>query len=165
MTDLFELMKIIGSVSGICSAIFLVADRYFKHYPTAIMVAGPLIEGSSNITHFLWLKNYSERPIIVSWQHESNHLHLAKDDSARSIMHSVLPGESAVSLGPNAETQLRVIKPSNHDSIDPDNSLELRLRWRFAQPIIWKADRTIRIWMRKRDFDDMTENYVKAQAV
>ncbi|WP_461193611.1 hypothetical protein [Bradyrhizobium sp. UFLA06-06] len=103
-------------------------DRYTKHYPAAIMVARPLIEGSVNITHFLLLKNYSERPIIISWQHEANHLRLAKDDSTLSIARSVLPGETVISLGPNAETYLRVIKPNGHDNIAPENSLEMQLR-------------------------------------
>ncbi|MGM4870656.1 hypothetical protein AB7645_05445 [Bradyrhizobium sp. 956_D2_N1_5] len=162
MIDVEEWVKIIGSLAGICSAIFLIRDRFTKHYPVAIMFARPIMENSRNIVHFLSVKNYSARPVIVTWEFENhNHLGLAKDSSVHGIVDSVFPGEKEICLGPDAEVHLQVIKPSNFRQIDPENSVQVRLRWRYAQPMLWKADRTIRVWMRKRDFDSIVENYVK----
>lgn len=160
MPDWGEIVKSLGAVAGLWSAIILVRDRIYKQYPVAIFEARPLLKHSQNIAHFLWIKNYSDRPIIISWPHVSDQLGLAKDDSFESIMHSVKPGETTITLGRNEATYLRVIKLNDFDDIAPENSLELRLKWRFAQPIRWTGDRLLRVWIRKRDFDAMVENYV-----
>ena len=85
--NIFEAIKTIGGISGIFTAIFLVYDRFTKHYPEAFIEARPLIEGGANIASFLYLKNVSERPILVSWDNgQSDRLIIARDQSAEGIM-------------------------------------------------------------------------------
>ena len=65
-----EILKTIGSISGIFAAAFLIWDRYTKHFPLAIIVAQPLMPGSQNIVLFLGVANFSDRPILVSWKNK-----------------------------------------------------------------------------------------------
>ena len=69
-------------------------------------------------------------------------------------------GPTVIALGPEQEVFLPLLSINNYGDIDPDNILTTALRWRFAQPIIWNADRTLRVTIRKRDYDDMIDNYV-----
>jgi hypothetical protein len=161
MSDsVFEAIKTIGGISGICTAIFLVADRFTKHYPVAIIVARPLTEGSATIVPSLLLKNLSERPILLSWA-DGNYtqLRIAKGQSVRAIMMSLFDGQTTIALSPKAEATLPLFKPSNYDDIDPENMLNLAIRWQFAQPIIWREPRTLWVRIRKRDLDALVEGY------
>jgi hypothetical protein len=89
MIDLVEILKIVGSLSGLFATAFLLWDRYSKHFPVAIIVAQPIIPGSVNIAHRLYLKNVSDRPILISWEHGGmNQLRVAKDHSAHGILRS-----------------------------------------------------------------------------
>jgi hypothetical protein len=156
MTDfLFDLAKTVGSISGVFAAAFLIWDRYVKHVPVAIIVARPLIDGSQQIVPFLFLKNASDRPILVSWDNDRTKLRVGKDQSSHAILRSL-----AVSLGPEAETFLPVFKPNTYDAIDLANVMQLQLRWRFAQPRIWVAERRLRIAVRKRDFEEMIDGFI-----
>jgi hypothetical protein len=161
--DLLEILKTVGSLSGISAAAFLVWDRYTKHFPVAIIVPRPLIPGSQQIVHRLYIKNVSDRPILVNWEHgDANQLRIAKDESLDGIFNSQLRGQTVISLDAGAEALLPILKPGNYDQIDPDNSLQVDLRWRFAQPLIWKPDRRASVWIKKRDFDSMVDGYLAA---
>lgn len=162
MTDfIIDLAKTVGSVSGIFAAVFLVWDRYIKHVPIAIIVARPLIVGSQQVAPFLLIKNASDRPVLFYWDNgDRTKLRVAKDQTVRGIVESLVDGQSVVSRGPSAEAYLPVLKPSTYDDIDPDNVMELQLRWRFAQPRIWVADRKLIISVRKRDFEEMIEGFI-----
>jgi hypothetical protein len=125
MTDvLFEVAKTIGSASGIFAAAFLVWDRYVKHFPTAIIVARPLVEGSQHISQFLLVKNISDRPILISWNDgETRSLRLARDQSSRGIIQSLVGDTTIISLGSGVEVCLPLFRPRDYEAIDPDNSL------------------------------------------
>jgi hypothetical protein len=99
--------------------------------------------------------------MLISWkQDDSTRLRLAKDDSLQSVVKSAIGGEVVIAIGSQDEVFLPVIKSGGYDQIDPDNSLLISLRWRFAQPRMWNADRNIRVWVRKRDLDYMIDNYM-----
>jgi hypothetical protein len=156
----FEAIKTIGGISGICTAIFLVIDRFTEHYPVAIIVARPLMEGSANIVPSLLLKNLSDRPILLSWADgNSTQLRIAKSQSVRAIMMSLVEGETTIALSPKAEATLPLFRPSGYDCIDPENMLELAIRWQFAQPIIWREPRRLWVRIRKRDLDALVDGY------
>jgi len=91
-------------------------------------------------------------------------LRVAKDDSIHGVVRSQVRGETVVALDAGDEVFLPILKPSNYDEIDADNVLQIALRWRFAQPRVWKPDRTIPISIRKRDFDAMVDAYLSASA-
>lgn len=162
MFDILEALKIGGSISGILAGSFLIWDRYIKHYPLATIVARPLIPHCRNIEHFLRLKNFGDRPILVSWENRSepNRLRIGKDQSSSGILEAMFEDKTVVALGPDAEVFLPLITPVNYADIDPDHTLEIDLCWRFAQPRIWTAGRKIRVWIRKRDLDYMVDHYM-----
>jgi hypothetical protein len=161
MTEfLVDLVRTVGSLSGVFAAAFLIWDRYVKHVPVAIIVARPLVDGSQQIVPFLFLKNASDRPILVSWDNDRSKLRVAKSQSSRAILRSLGDNQTVISLGPEAETYLPVFTPNTYDEIDPDNVMELQLRWRFAQPRIWVAERQLRISVRKRDLEEMIDGYM-----
>jgi hypothetical protein len=160
MTDfLFDLVKTVGSISGVFAATFLIWDRYVKHVPMAIIVARPLMDGSQQIVPFLLLRNASDRPILVSWDNDRTKLLIAKDQTPEGIF-SYLSDRTVISLGAGAEVFLPVLRPGTYSEIDADNRMELELRWRFAQPRIWVADRRIRISVLKRDLEHMINGYM-----
>jgi hypothetical protein len=159
--DLIEILKTFGSLSGIFAAGFLVWDRYVKHFPLAIIVPRPIVPYSQNIEPFLFLKNLSDRPILISWANsDPARLRIAKDHSVRGIVKSIVGDETVIALGAGTEVLLPVMRPRSYAEIDADNMLEMNLRWRFAQPMVWKVDRNLPISIRKRDFDSMVENYM-----
>jgi len=89
---------------------------------------------------FLFLKNASDRPILVSWDNDRTKLLVAKDQTLQGIF-SYLSGQTVISLGAEAEVFLPVLKPITYNDIDSDNRMELELRWRFAQPRFgWLTD-------------------------
>jgi hypothetical protein len=163
--SVFEVIKTVGGISGICTAIFLIYDRFTKHYPVAVIEARPLIEGGANIGHFLFLKNVSDRPILLSWTDgQTDRLKIARDHSARNIMRSLFAGETTIALAPQAATRLPVIKPRMYADVDPENILQLEIRWQFAQPILWRKARSLWVRIRKADFEALVDGYVGQQA-
>ena len=162
MFDILEALKIGGSISGLLAGGFLVWDRYIKHFPVAIIVPRPVMPGSRNIVHCLRVRNFSDRPILVLWENisDTTRLRIGRDQSVRGILESMFERETVIAIGPEAEIFLPLFRPSNYDEIDPDNVLQIDLRWRFAQPRIWKADRKISVWIRKRDLDYMVDHYM-----
>jgi hypothetical protein len=120
----FEAIKTIGGLSGICTAIFLIYDRFTKHYPVAFIETRPLMEGSQNIVPFLFLKNVSARPILLSWPDgEIGKLRIAKDQSLHGVVRSLSSGETTIALSPQAEALLPIYKPQAFEEIDPENML------------------------------------------
>lgn len=161
MTDfLVDLAKTLGYLPGVFAAVFLISDRYVKHRPIAIIVPRPLMPGSQRIEPFLFLKNASDRPILVSWDNDRTKLLVAKDQTPQGIFSYLSEGQTVISLGAEVEVILPVLRPSTYNEIDSDNRMELELRWRFAQPRFWVADRRLRISIRKRDLEDMIDGFM-----
>jgi hypothetical protein len=157
----FEAIKTVGGLSGIFTAIFLVYDRFTKHYPLAFIEARPLVEGGRNIGPFLFLKNVGDRPILLSWTDgQADRLKIARDDSAKNIMRSLFEGEATIALSPQAETVLPLLKPQRYADIDPENMMELEIRWQFAQHMLWRNPRTLWVKIKKRDFEALIEGHV-----
>jgi hypothetical protein len=158
----FEIARTIGSFSGFFAAIVLIWDRYVKHFPTAILVAQPLVDGSSHITLFLLVKNVSDRPILVSWDAgDTSKFRIAKDQTRHGIFQTLIEGQTVICLGPEGDACLPVMKPRNYDEIDLENYVEIDLLWKFAQPRIWTIDRRLRVSLRKRDLDNMIDGYIE----
>jgi hypothetical protein len=158
---IIEAIKIVGSISGLLTGAFLVRDRYIKHFPLAIIVGRPLMPGSRNIEPYLYVKNVSDRPILVLWENnDPTQLRIGKDQSFDGLVEAMSEDETVIALGPATEAFLPVIRPSNYDDVDPNNVLEIHPRWRFAQPRVWKADRKIPVWVLKRNLDYMVNNYM-----
>jgi hypothetical protein len=66
-------------------------------------------------------------------------------------------------LGPQAEAYLPLFWPREKEAIEPENMMEMKIKWRFAQPRIWRVDRSIPVAIRKRDQENLINGYRKAE--
>ncbi|MCK1519530.1 MULTISPECIES: hypothetical protein [unclassified Bradyrhizobium] len=156
-----EFVKLFGGLSGICSVAFLILEKFTKHYPVAFIEARPLIDGSRNIVPFLYLKNVSERPILISWPDgDLSRFRVARDDSIDGILATMFEGETTISLSAGADAVLPLHRPRSYEEIDPENVLEWIATWQLAQPILWRTPRKLRVQIRKRDFEALIDGYV-----
>jgi hypothetical protein len=161
MDTLFEIVRTLGAIAGLASAAFLIWDRATKHYPVALFEARPLIEGGSHIEMFVRLKNFSDRPILLSWPNgQGRGLYIARNDSVEGIMGYLSEGETTIVLSSQAERVFPLLRPSAYSEIDPENMMQLEIRWQFAQPILWRVPRTLRVTIKKRDFEALIEGYL-----
>ncbi|WP_247523763.1 hypothetical protein, partial [Bradyrhizobium sp. 145] len=127
----------------------------------AFIEARPLIDGSRNIVPFLYLKNVSERPILISWPDgDLSRFRVARDDSIDGILATMFEGETTISLSAGADAVLPLHRPRSYEEIDPENVLEWIATWQLAQPILWRTPRKLRVQIRKRDFEALIDGYV-----
>ncbi|OPY95757.1 hypothetical protein A5906_07250 [Bradyrhizobium sacchari] len=160
MDTLYEIAKAVGAASGLLAISLLLWDRYVKHVPVAVVVARPLMAGSRQIAPFLHLKNPSDRPILVSWNNgDYRKMRVAKGQSLEGVLQTMFDGETTISLDGGAEAVLPIFKPRDYDDISSESQIELCLRWKFAQPRIWKVDRSIVASIRKIDLDQLIDGY------
>lgn len=154
VADLVPYFTIPGSIVGFVTGGFVIWERFFRYQPSAFVVAKPLIPGGAQKACYLRVVNRSERPILFSWPTgmEDNALRIASDHSTRSIVKSLLHGEKAVALDGGEEAIFPILKPGNWHALDLDQTMETLVRWRFAQPMIWKRDRTFRVSISKRSY-------------
>ncbi|ARO25011.1 hypothetical protein CO659_31085 [Rhizobium sp. S9] len=154
VADLVPYFTIPGSIVGFVTGGFVIWERFFRYQPSAFIVAKPLIPGGAQKACYLRVINRSERPIFVSWPTgiEDNALRIAADHSSRSIVKSLLHGEKAVVLDGGEDATFPVLKPRNWEALEPDQTMETIIRWRFAQPMIWQRDRTFLVRISKRSF-------------
>ncbi|EJB07522.1 hypothetical protein Rleg9DRAFT_6536 [Rhizobium leguminosarum bv. trifolii WSM597] len=157
--DFVPFFTIPGSVIGVVTGAFVIWERFFRYQPMAFIIAKPLIPGGAQKACYLRVINRSERPIFVSWPTgiEDNALRIAADHSSRAIVKSLLHGEKAVVLDGGEDATFPVLKPRNWEALEPDQTIETIVRWRFAQPMTWKRDRTFLIRISKRSYLLLTD--------
>ncbi|NZD59533.1 hypothetical protein HX900_00125 [Rhizobium sp. WYCCWR 11290] len=154
VADLVPYFTIPGSIVGFVTGGFVIWERFLRYQPTAFIIAKPLIPGGAQKGCYLRVVNRSERPILMSWPTgtRDNALRIATDHSTRSIVKSLLHGEKAVVLDGGQEAAFPVLTPPNWRSLDPDQTMETTVRWRFVQPVIWKRDRSFLVRISKRSY-------------
>lgn len=151
---IWEAIKGLGSVAGLATGAFVIWDRFWRHTPQAIVVSRSLMEGSSNITARLTIKNLASRPIVISWENgAANHLRLAVDDSIHGIVSSLFEGRKVLAIDADQTLEFAILRPYNFPDLDPDDWLYMRLNWKFAQPIVWQPMRKITVALQRHDFE------------
>ena len=92
------------------------------------------------------MKNVSDRPVLLSWPNgQGRGLYIARNDSAEGIIGYLSEGETTIALSSQTERVFPLLRPSTYPEIDPENMMELEIRWRFAQPIVRRTPRTLRL--------------------
>ncbi|MGO8463191.1 hypothetical protein AB9F45_01345 [Rhizobium leguminosarum] len=154
VAELVPYFTIPGSIVGFVTGGFVIWERFLRYQPTAFIIAKPLIPGGAQKGCYLRVVNRSERPILMSWPTgiADDVLRIATDNSTRSIVKSLLHGEKAVVLDGGQEAAFPVLTPPNWRSLDPDQTMETTVRWRFVQPVIWKRDRSFLVRISKRSY-------------
>ncbi|MBY3059437.1 hypothetical protein HF263_25705 [Rhizobium leguminosarum] len=128
--DFVPFFTIPGSIIGVVTGAFVIWERFFRYQPTAFIISKPLIPGGAQKGCYLRVVNRSERPIV------------------KSLLH----GEKAVVLDGGQEVAFPVLTPPNWRSLDPDQTMETTVRWRFVQPVIWKRDRSFLVRISRRSY-------------
>jgi hypothetical protein len=90
-------------------------------------------------------------------------LRIAKGQTVEGVVQTLLDGETTISLAPNGDVYLPLFLPRNAEAIEPENMMAVEIRWRFAQPRIWRVDRSINVAIRKRDLENLLEGYLQAE--
>jgi hypothetical protein len=97
----------------------------------------------------------------LSWPNgQGRGLYIARIDSVEGIMGYLSEGETTIVLSSQAERVFPLLRPSAYSEIDPENMMQLEIRWQFAQPILWRVPRTLRVTIKKRDFEALIEGYL-----
>jgi hypothetical protein len=135
-----------------------------RHFPVAIIVARPLTEGSMQIVPFVYLRNVSDRPLLASRKDgDIDGLRIAKAQTVEGVVQTLLDGETTISLAPNGDAYLPLFLPRNAEAIEPENMMAVEIRWRFAQPRIWRVDRSINVAIRKRDLEMLIGGHLEVE--
>lgn len=152
MDAVWDFVRGLGAIVGLATGLFVVWDRFFRFAPSAIVIVRPLIPGGIPKAAYLRVTNRADRPILVSWQNgrRNGEFGIAADHSSRAIIVSILEGCRTIAIDPSEATELVLFDPPDIDEIDPENTIECELSWRYAQPKIWKRDRRISVRIPKR---------------
>jgi hypothetical protein len=122
------------------------------------------MEDSMQIVPFVYLRNVSDRPLLASWKDGNRDgLRIAKAQTAERVVRTLFNGETTVSLGPHGEAYLPLFLPRDKEAIEPENMMEMEIKWRFAQPRIWRVDRSVSVAIRKSDLEKLIDGYLKAE--
>lgn len=152
--DIVPYLTIPGSIIGIITGGFVIWERFFRYEPSAYITAKPLMPGGAQKQCYLRVINRSERPIILSWPNgtENDAMRLATDHSIGAIVNSLHEGEQAIALDGKVEEEFPVMVPPNWDQLEPQQTIEIRVNWHFAQPMIWKRHRSFLVRITKRSY-------------
>lgn len=137
------------------SATYLGWQFVTRRIPVAIVVPRKAFALGRDLAQFVQIKNPSDRPLIVTFldNEAQNELRVMMDSSIRSAVVAAMGRSAETIIDAGERVEFRLAKRADHDEIDPENHLLVRFRWRYAQPFLWRAERTARIVIRKRDYD------------
>lgn len=149
--DIWETVKGVGSIVGLLTGGFIVWDRFVSSAPSIVIRAKPLITGAVEKWPILDVKNNADRPILIRWNNGERPFSfgLAKDNSTMSIIESLMPGTSTVSIDIKDSFQIEMFLPSELETIDDDNQIDVEISWSFAQPLLYKRFRKRRVTISK----------------
>jgi hypothetical protein len=146
MALVWEAITGLGSVVGLLTGLFILIDRFNK-VPTAIVLARPLSPGGVSKALYLRVKNNSDRPIFVSWKSGQypGRLGISQGHSTKEIIASIIEGQRTTVVEPAEFHDFVLHLPPDASATDPENRVELKLRWRYAQPVWWQLDRPLNV--------------------
>ncbi|NRP19275.1 hypothetical protein LPJGGPFB_02530 [Ensifer adhaerens] len=151
---MWEYVNGIGSIVGLITGAFVIWERFLRYTPSAFLIAQPYIPGGAQKGAYLRIINRSERPIIVRWPTgmKDHTLSIARDHSTRSIIRTILEGDLATAIDGSSEHLFPVHTPNNFPEIPNDGTMSIEVSWRFAQPLIYKHDRTLKVSISKEAY-------------
>jgi hypothetical protein len=115
--------------------------------------------GAAVDSAFLAIKNNASRPILVTWENGlRDQLRVAKSHGIRSIVTTLFEGHTTVPVDVDQVRELPLLMPNDFSEMEPEATVQMTVRWKFAQPYLWQPERKIRVWIRKRDLDALVEN-------
>ena len=152
---LLEIIQGMGSAAGLLSAGYLGWQFATRRTPVAIIVPLRPWEISPTASQFVRIKNPSDRPMIVRFDDnvDRNELRIVRDDSIRAAVEAAVGRSVEVIISANETRDFRLARRADHEEIEPENYLQVRFRWRYAQPFLLRVERTAVVIIRKSDYD------------
>ena len=113
-----------------------------------------LVPGGQTKGAYLRVQNRSERPIIVSWPNGSspNSLRIALNHDTRSIVVSLIDGRTSVAIDGHSTQIFPILRPNNWADLNDEQTVEVSVKWRFAQPLLFKRHRSIAVRITKQAY-------------
>ena len=144
----------VGAVIGLLTGAYVLLERWTKDYPSVFIFAKPLSDfGRRSL--YLRVANRSERPILVtmSGRPQPGQFRVARDHSTHAILVALYHEENTYGIDGKTEVDMPLMMPNgvNDDAYEMDSSIEMVVRWRYAQPILLQGDRKIRVTSSKRN--------------
>ena len=151
---LWEAIQGAGTVVAIVTGGFVIWERFFRYQPSAFIVAQPLVPGGQTKGAYLRVQNRSERPIIVSWPNGSspNSLRIALNHDTRSIVVSLIDGRTSVAIDGHSTHIFPILRPNNWADLNDEQTVEVSVKWSFAQPLLFKRHRSIAVRITKQAY-------------
>jgi hypothetical protein len=114
------------------------------------------MEGSANIVARLSVQNLSPRPILIGWHNSAETMRVALDDTLRNVLGSQFSSKrTIVALDAGEVREFPLLNPRGYEALPAEAPLSIDIKWKFAQPILWQPERTIRVWIRKQDLQSL----------
>lgn len=90
--------------------------------------------------------------MLLAWPRGSQPdvMRLTLNHSTFEIVRSLLDGELAVAIDGKSENLFPIMTPPNWGDLDLDQTIEIVVKWRFAQPVFWKGERSFTVRISKR---------------
>ncbi|WP_108461365.1 hypothetical protein [Devosia naphthalenivorans] len=153
--QVLQIVQALGSAAGLLSALYLGWQFITRRLPAAVIVVRKAYEFSPAKTHFLRIKNPSDRPMIVRFGDniEPTELRVILDDSIRAAVVAAMGESVEVVIDAEEATEFRLARRTDHETIDPENHVFAQFAWRYPQPFVWQLERRQRVQMRRRDYD------------
>lgn len=142
-----------GSLLGILSAAYLLLDRWTKEFPSVFIIAKPISE-VGRLTAYLRVANRSERPIIVTVPNNdaaAGKFRVMQDHSIHAAVAVAVLPEGQYPVDGKETRDMPLILPADAEEMEASNTMEITVRWRYVQPILYVGDRRIRVTTTKND--------------
>jgi hypothetical protein len=152
METFWSIVAGFGGVVGLASGIYVLLDRVTQGYPSIFIYAKPL-DDFGRRSPYLRAVNRSERPILLTVPNLRlpGRFRVAEDHSIMAIISSVMHDQSTFTIDGKTTLDMPLMMPAGFDDMDPDNTIEITIRWRYVQPILLRGDRRVTIDATKAD--------------
>jgi hypothetical protein len=158
----WELLKTIGALSGLATALFTLFDRFLRFQPL-VSVTAQLGLTSSNATPLLRIRNVAPFDILVEKiEIEPTLIGLSQQQTIRAMVDVLTGDRITVLLGPSDEQLLYIIllDPSPRH-LDASTRIKITVWWRRSETL-WLRPAPTWIHTSLVDIDERTRAAVRA---
>ena len=157
------IFQTVGAGLGFLSTAITIWAYATKERPTAIIVGEP-VKGWGRRNSYLRVKNRSDRPILLHLEGGKyrDEFTVWPDHDTESAAHGMRPGATTtIAVDPQSELELPLIRPTLFDDIPNENEIVASVRWSYAQPLLFRPSRPLRISISKRAYTAVVDGVLR----
>lgn len=144
----------VGAALGFLATFITIWAYFTKERPTATVV-GAALGGFGQRSSYLRVRNRSDRPILLHLEggRHTTEMTVWPDHDTKSAIYAVMPGtKTTITVEPQSELLLPLVPPSSYDEVDDDSEMVARVHRSYAQPLLWRPQRPLRVSIQKRSY-------------